>query len=462
MTTNAGRMLIKSYEHPWISHRSFLLLDPRSGTAVAVDPYRDVDPYLEDAYAAGCRIRHVFLTQLHSDFEPGHLELRDRAGAEIYLGAWARVNFACSHLKTGDVLEFGTLRLQIAETPGHRLEGLSLLAYDLERSDRAPVALLSGDTLIEGEVGAPVQEPVRRLSCGELCTLLHHSLRQHFRPLPDETRLYPSQNAPCDSDESAPGSPGTTLGRERRRTFALQEQTRASLFRSLCPEGGETPGERLPPPKLRKLDPDEFPHGGSQLVDFRSPADFAGAHVPGAMNLRLDGAFGSWARAVLDPRLPVVLLADPAVLPEAAAAVEAAGFRLEGILDRGMEAFRRRAGLLRRTPRVSVPALQKALGSAAPPLVLDLLGPRESVGPRIPGALSIPIGDLERRLDGIPRNRRLVACGSNGNTSSTAAALLERHGRGGTAMLVGGAAAWDVMAGRTFRATGSSPEPGPA
>ena len=56
-------------------------------TAVVVDPQRDIDQYMAFADEHGLKIKHVFLTHLHADFVAGHLELRDRVGATIYLGA---------------------------------------------------------------------------------------------------------------------------------------------------------------------------------------------------------------------------------------------------------------------------------------------------------------------------------------------------------------------------------------
>jgi L-ascorbate metabolism protein UlaG (beta-lactamase superfamily) len=66
------------------------------------------------------QIRHVILTHLHADFIAGHLELRDRAGASIYLGAAAKAGYAFTPLDDGDTLEFGGVRLKALETPGTR------------------------------------------------------------------------------------------------------------------------------------------------------------------------------------------------------------------------------------------------------------------------------------------------------------------------------------------------------
>ena len=67
---------------------------PGAQAAVVVDPQRDVAQYLAFAQENDLRITHVFLTHLHADFLAGHLELRDRTGATICLGANAKAEYA--------------------------------------------------------------------------------------------------------------------------------------------------------------------------------------------------------------------------------------------------------------------------------------------------------------------------------------------------------------------------------
>ena len=83
-------MVLKQYYLGCLAHASYLVADEASGAAAVVDPQRDVEQYLDDAGRLGCRIGHVFLTHLHADFVAGHLELREREGAAIHLGARAR------------------------------------------------------------------------------------------------------------------------------------------------------------------------------------------------------------------------------------------------------------------------------------------------------------------------------------------------------------------------------------
>ena len=70
--------------------RFLLIGDEATGTAAVVDPQRDTDQYIAFAAEHALQIKHVFLTHLHADFVAGHLELRDRVGATIYLGAAAQ------------------------------------------------------------------------------------------------------------------------------------------------------------------------------------------------------------------------------------------------------------------------------------------------------------------------------------------------------------------------------------
>ena len=82
-------MLFKQYYLGCLAHASYMVADAQTHTAVVVDPQRDIAQYLQDAAQWGVQIRHVFLTHFHADFLAGHLELRDRAGARVYLGAKA-------------------------------------------------------------------------------------------------------------------------------------------------------------------------------------------------------------------------------------------------------------------------------------------------------------------------------------------------------------------------------------
>src|SRR2546421_5996885 len=105
-------MILKQYYLGCLAHASYMVVDEKSRTAAVVDPQRDVDEYVVDAHRLGCRIEHVFLTHFHADFVAGHLELRDREGARIYLGERAQAEYEFTPMGDGDGVTFGGVGLQ--------------------------------------------------------------------------------------------------------------------------------------------------------------------------------------------------------------------------------------------------------------------------------------------------------------------------------------------------------------
>src|SRR6476661_7275952 len=138
-------MILHQFYLNCLAHASYLIGDEKAGTAAVVDPQRDIEQYLSLADRHGLTIGHVILTHLHADFIAGHLELRDRVGARIYLGAAAKAEYAFTPLSDGDLVDLGTVRIKALETPGHTAESISLVVYDADRSATEPQAVLTGD-----------------------------------------------------------------------------------------------------------------------------------------------------------------------------------------------------------------------------------------------------------------------------------------------------------------------------
>ena len=169
-------MIVKQYYLGCLSHASYLITDEKTHTAVVVDPQRDVEQYIADAAAVCCEVKHVFLTHFHADFLAGHIELRDKCGAKIYLGERAEPEFEATKLNDGDRIEFGDVRLEILETPGHTPESISIVIYPNGASSD-PYGVMTGDTLFIGDVGRPDLLAAPGSSAGELALLLYDSLR---------------------------------------------------------------------------------------------------------------------------------------------------------------------------------------------------------------------------------------------------------------------------------------------
>jgi rhodanese-related sulfurtransferase len=78
----------------------------------------------------------------------------------------------------------------------------------------------------------------------------------------------------------------------------------------------------------------------------------------------------------------------------------------------------------------------------APPLLIDVREPWEFDYCRIDGSVSIPLGQLPRRLDEVPQDRPLVMVCHHGHRSMHAAAFLRHHGFVQVHNLRGGVEEW--------------------
>ncbi|MFQ5934212.1 MAG: rhodanese-like domain-containing protein, partial [Dehalococcoidia bacterium] len=436
----------------------------KTHVAAVVDPQRDVDQYLEDARLEGLDIRYVFLTHFHADFVAGHLELRDRVGAGIYLGAQAEADYRFTPMQDGATLELGTVRLKTLETPGHTPEAISILVYDLEKDEKNPHAVLTGDTLFIGDVGRPDLMASFGITAVELAGLLYDSLHEKLLPLPDETLVYPAHGAGSACGRNLSTETVSTIGIQRQYNYALQPMSKEEFIDIVTADQPEAPEyfsydallNRRERPTLestleRVLNPlslDEtlqMAGSGAQVVDVRDPADFAGAHLAGSINIGLGGTFATWCGTILRRDRPIVIIAEPGREDEAAVRLGRIGFdHVVGYLEGGMQVLETRTELVRRIERVTAATLAEQLGADEPPLVLDVRSEKESQEKALAGSLLIPLNHLSDRANEVPRDRRVIVHCATGYRSSIAVSVLERKGYTEMADLVGGIAAWEA------------------
>jgi molybdopterin/thiamine biosynthesis adenylyltransferase/rhodanese-related sulfurtransferase len=107
---------------------------------------------------------------------------------------------------------------------------------------------------------------------------------------------------------------------------------------------------------------------------------------------------------------------------------------------------------------VDVASLADRLAGATPPVVVDVREPDETAAGTVAGALTIPRGLLELRIEAAVADRArpiVVLCGS-GTRSALAAATLAELGYRDVASLAGGMAAW-VASGQPLDRGGLSP-----
>ncbi|MFO0885441.1 MAG: MBL fold metallo-hydrolase [Pirellulales bacterium] len=457
-------MQLKQYYLGCLSHASYLITDEKSKTAAVVDPQRDVTQYLADAESAGCEIKHVFLTHFHADFLAGHIELRDQAGATIYLGARAEAEFPVTKLKEGERVEFGDVRLQILETPGHTPEGISILVYDLAKDAEKPYAVLTGDTLFIGDVGRPDLLASIGVTADELADMLYDSLTNKLVKLPNETLVYPAHGAGSMCGKNLSKDTVSTIGEQKRFNYALQPMSRKEFKQIVTDEQPEAPSyfvhdailNRQERPNLDKILAEsmkplsvgqvlKLKEQGAQLLDVRDAIDFEGAHLAGAINIGIQGKYATWCGTMLDHKRPIVVIAEAGKEEEAVMRLGRIGFdNVDGYLAGGMDALRSYPELVRKIERVTAVALQELLHTNTPPTVVDVRSEKEWKTGHVSGSVNIPLNHLRERISEIAKDRSVVVHCEGGYRSAIAASLLAGAGHNDVFDMVGSFKAWSA------------------
>ena len=454
-------MILEQYYLGCLAHASYLIADQVSRQAVVIDPQRDIKQYLLDAKQLDCTIGHVILTHMHADFIAGHLELRDRVGATIHLGAQASAEYAFTPMGDGDELRLGGVRLSVLQTPEHSPESISILVFDPEHSDGRPYAVLTGDTLFIGDVGRPDLRASLGWSADRLGSMLYDSLHDKLLPLPDDTLIYPAHGAGSLCGKNLSSDTVSTMGVQRQYNYALQPMSRERFVEIVTADQPDTPAyftydavlnsrERptLDDALARGLQPLsltallELVEDGAQLLDTRDQADFEGAHVRGALNVGLGGSFATWCGTLVDHERPVVVVAEPGREVEAATRLGRIGFdSVAGYLTGGMQQLDDFPELVERTNRITAGSAAELLAEPDPPQLVDVRTTREWTEAHIDGAINLPLSQLAERLDELPADSPVIVHCASGYRSSIAASLIQRQGLR-VANLVGGLAAW--------------------
>jgi glyoxylase-like metal-dependent hydrolase (beta-lactamase superfamily II) len=457
-------VIFKQFYLPCLAHASYIIGDEETGTAAVVDPQRDTDQYIAFTSGHALNIKHVFLTHLHADFIAGHLELRDRVGATIYLGAAAKAGYAFTPLRDGDILEFGRVRLKVLETPGHTPESISILVYDLNAGDTQPHAVLTGDTLFIGDVGRPDLRAALGWSATELGSLLFDSLHNKLLALPDESLVYPAHGAGSLCGRAISKETVSTLGEQRRSNYALQPMSKEAFIQVVTADQPEAPAyftydavlnseERptLDEALAREMNPLTLDAvlalraDGAQILDTRDPDEFAAAHLAGSINIGLGGQYATWAGTMLDRAHQIVIIADPGRETESAVRLGRIGFdHVAGYLQNGLQGLESWPELIVFTERLSPHFAAELLSSNQPPLAIDVRAPREREHKHIDGSLGIPLNRLVENLKTLPKNRPLLVYCAGGYRSSIAASLLQGSGFDHVGEIAGGIAAWEA------------------
>ena len=441
-----------------LSQASYLIGDETSGKAVVVDPRRDIDEYVDDAKEFGLDIVMVIETHFHADFLSGHLELAAATGAEIGFSSIAETEFPSRKLTDGERISLGEVVLEILHTPGHTPESISIVIWE-HPDDDVPFGVLTGDTLFIGDVGRPDLLSAIGFTRDELANALYDSLHDKIMPLPPATRVYPAHGAGSACGKNLSTETSSTIGEQLQSNYALLAPDRAT-FIDLVTEG-QPPApeyflhdailnrqardlldETAKPPALTLEQVDAAVADGALLLDGRDPDEFGRGHLAGSVNVGLNGRYAEFAGSVVPSDRDIVLVVCPGFETEAKNRLGRIGFdRVIGYLDAPEAVMAANPDRVRQASRLTAAAFNELRNDLDVQLV-DVRNPGEYKLGSIDGAVSIPVGQLHKRLDELDPTAPTVVFCAGGYRSSVAASVLREAGFTDVSDILGGYGAW--------------------
>src|SRR5438270_12679003 len=130
-------MFFRQIYEEGLAQASYIVGCPETGTALVVDPRRDVDVYLDVARDNDLTISAITETHIHADFLSGARELAAATNANLHLSGLGGPDWAYAPPKSplrvlhdGDVIEVGRVSVRVLHVPGHTPEHLMFLVVE--------------------------------------------------------------------------------------------------------------------------------------------------------------------------------------------------------------------------------------------------------------------------------------------------------------------------------------------
>jgi hydroxyacylglutathione hydrolase len=209
-------MIIETFPVGMLQCNCTILGSEQTGEAIVIDPGDEIKSVVERLKRRRLEARYIVATHGHIDHVGGFRELKEATGAPVLLHdadvflyealpmqasllriATPPATEIDGHLKHGDELGAGDVKLKIIHTPGHTPGSICF------HSSAGDSRLFAGDTLFLGSIG-------RTDLWGGSYEEILESLRRRVVTLPEDTVVVPGHG------------PQTTIGREKRDNPFLQ------------------------------------------------------------------------------------------------------------------------------------------------------------------------------------------------------------------------------------------------
>ena len=446
-------MFFHKFKSKVVSHLSYMI--GSGGKAFVVDPMRDCRIYVDTALREGLNIKYIFETHRNEDYIIGSKELAEMTGAKIYHGVWPEFEYG-SPVGDGQEFNVGKLGLTVIHTPGHTPGCISIAVSDKTTGDDT-VLVCTGDTLFIGDTGrTDFGGPSLRREWSES---LYNSIFSKLLPLGDHVIICPAHGSGSVCGGKIADREMSTLGLERKmnsfllmthdefiKTKLEEHHEYAPYFQMMekynvtgAPPVGCGPNPpMLTPSKFKaKLD------NGAIIIDTRPPPSYGAGHIAGSYNLYLS-RIGMAGWVLPYDKQVIFVIGDQTHLDYVSRSLMRLGYDNQaGYLGGTIVSWYKEGLPIETLDLVNVSELKENLKHDW--FVLDVRSKEEYEDGHIEGSLNIYIGNLEKNLDKVPRDKHIAVICKTGTRSSFGASILQRTGFNNLHNVLGGMSTWKKL-----------------
>ncbi|MFO7799208.1 MBL fold metallo-hydrolase, partial [Rhodohalobacter sp.] len=449
-------MYFKQFFDEKLAQYAYLVGCQANGTAVIIDPMRDIDQYIDHAANQNLTITAAVDTHIHADYISGLREFAERdvkvyasdEGDKDWKYEWLKgSDYDYEFLNDGDQFKIGNITIKAWHTPGHTPEHLSYFITDGAAADE-PMGVATGDFVFVGDVGRPdllesaagqenMMEPSARTLFGTV---------EEFKKLPDYMQVWPGHGAGSACGKALGAIPETTVGYELRYNNSLKSASSEDSFVNFILEGQPEPPlyfarmkrdnkigpaliGGLPQPKrltlneLRGLVGKEEPI----ILDTREKEDYAAGHIPGSLLSPLNKQFNTVAGSYITEDDQIYLVVNEHQLTEAVRDLYRIGLdNVVGyVTPRDILMYKDQGGDIEKLDVVNFEDVENLNSNE---LVVDVRKASEYEESHVEGAVNFAHTRLLPNKENIPSDKKLYLHCMTGGRSAVASAFLKRKG----------------------------------
>jgi rhodanese-related sulfurtransferase len=196
--------------------------------------------------------------------------------------------------------------------------------------------------------------------------------------------------------------------------------------------------EPLPLKQLTASQLDQEQRGDALIVDTRAAEQFASCHIAGSLQIGLIGPFASWAAILIKPTQRILLIAEDADRAfEAQNRLARVGLTdLIGYAVADEIQWRRQGIALTSLPIWRCEDVSLALQQGRPFQLVDVRSGAEWLQGHLPGAISMPLLELDPQAAPIDLSRSSLIYCQEGYRAMTAASMLLRRNSADIVVLI--------------------------